>query len=148
MTEIDWSKAPNGTTHWDANPNRVGSFMRLERGNWFFWPVGETLETRWHPWNREGKNDLTGLVPRPAPWNGEGLPPVGIVCEWKEKIGFQWVPATILFITESSVVCQRADGFEWQMLTKRTVFRPIRTAEQIAALYNAGARMPGEGSEA
>lgn len=65
-------------------------------------------------------------------WDGEGLPPVGAVCEWKEKSGFQWVAATILFITESSVVCKRSDGFEWQMLTKRTVFRPIKTAEQLA----------------
>ncbi len=66
-------------------------------------------------------------------WNGEGLPPVGTVCEWKEKTGFSWVKATVLFITDSSVVMQREDGFEWQMLTKRTVFRPIRTTEQIAA---------------
>lgn len=66
-------------------------------------------------------------------WNGEGLPPVGALCEWKEKTGFSWVKATVLFISESSVVMQREDGFEWQMLTKRTVFRPIRTPEQIAA---------------
>lgn len=66
-------------------------------------------------------------------WDGEGLPPVGTVCEWKEKTGFSWVKATVLFITDSSVVMQREDGFEWQMLTKRTVFRPIRTPEQIAA---------------
>jgi len=77
--------------------------------------------------------DLSPVYPDPKPWTGEGLPPVGTVCEWKEKTGFQWVAATILFITESSVVCQRSDGFEWQMLTKRTVFRPIRTPEQIAA---------------
>lgn len=65
-------------------------------------------------------------------WDGEGLPQVGTECEWKEKSGFQWVAATILFITESSVVCKRSDGFEWQMPTKRTVFRPIKTAEQLA----------------
>ena len=66
-------------------------------------------------------------------WNGEGLPPIGTVCEWKEKTGFQWVAAKVLFITEKSVVLQRSDGFEWQMVTARAVFRPIRTAEQIAA---------------
>lgn len=67
-----------------------------------------------------------------AAWNGEGLPPVGTLCEWKEKTGFSWVKATVLFITDSSVVMQRGDGFEWQMMTARTVFRPIRTPEQIA----------------
>lgn len=66
-------------------------------------------------------------------WNGEGLPPVGTVLDWREKTGSQWVEATVLFITDYSVVLQREDGFEWQMLTKAIVFRPLRTAEQIAA---------------
>lgn len=74
------------------------------------------------------------LLARPlAEWSGEGFPPIGTVCEWKEKTGFQWVKATVLFITESSVVMQRGDGFEWQMLTKRTAFRPLPNPEQIAA---------------
>lgn len=74
------------------------------------------------------------LLARPlAEWSGEGFPPVGTVCEWKEKTGFQWVKATVLFITDSSVVMQREDGFEWQMMTARTVFRPFRTPGQIAA---------------
>lgn len=68
-----------------------------------------------------------------TPWTGEGLPPAETVCEWKEKTGFQWVKATVLFITDSSVVMQREDGFEWQMMTARTVFRPFRTPDQIAA---------------
>lgn len=71
--------------------------------------------------------------PDTVEWKGEGLPPVGTVCEWKEKTGFSWVKATVLFMSESSVVMRREDGFEWQMLTKRTVFRPIRTPQQIAA---------------
>ena len=66
-------------------------------------------------------------------WDGEGKPSAGTICEWKEKTGFSWVKATVLFISESSVVMQREDGFEWQMMTASTVFRQFRTTEQIAA---------------
>lgn len=87
--------------------------------------------------SRAGNNvkaDFVQIIrPVEPAWVGVGLPPVGTVCEWKEKTGFRWVAATVLFITESSVVMQRSDGFEWQMLTKRTVFRPVRTLQQIAA---------------
>lgn len=153
MGQIDWSKAPADATHWDANPNRVGSFMKLERGNWFFWPVGETLETRWHTWNREGRNDLTGLVPRPATWNGEGLPPVGLECE--QRIDFKKAPAyTIINLTELGVDVQKhlprfqkvkilyasekyvvseANGVECMAPSSCVEFRPVRTAEQVAA---------------
>lgn len=65
-------------------------------------------------------------------WNGEGRPVAGAKLEWKELTGFQWVAATVLFISDSSIVLQRSDGFEWQMLASSVVFRPIATPEQIA----------------
>ena len=91
------------------------------------WELAEVTRDEWQAAVDALKAEKVG------DWNGEGLPPVGTVCEWKEKTGFSWVKATVLFISESSVVMQREDGFEWQMLTKRTVFRPIHTPEQIAA---------------
>lgn len=126
---IDWSKAPEGATHYA--PAGKGLNER-----WFDMTTGELgsvwYEDQWHVINFSASRK--DLIARPcAEWNGEGLPPVGTVCEWKEKTGFSWVKATVLFISESSVVMQREDGFEWQMLTKRTVFRPIRTPEKIAA---------------
>lgn len=193
MTQIDWSRAPEGTTHWDENPSRIGSFMKLERGKWFFWPVGETLETRWHAWNREGRNDLTGLVPRPITWNGEGLPPVGLeveICDSDEphEAYAKHIGEKVKIIAHDvlngddeglpvavySYDCSWGKGYHALVAGK---FRPIRTAEQIAAeerekaiaaiqkasggeglppitythaakLYNAGARMPGEGLKA
>lgn len=71
----------------------------------------------------------------PAQWRGpqDGLPPVGELIEWRELTGLQWVKARVLFISDKSVVLQRADGFEWQMITKRAVFRAIETPEQKAA---------------
>lgn len=124
MSKIDWSKAPEGATHyWPGNSR-------------FYEKVGESYfvsgQQNYGPVNSP-ESWVKNLVARPSPaWSGEGLPPVGTVCEWKEKTGFVWVAAEVLFISESSVVMKRADGFEWQMMTARTVFRPIRTPEQIA----------------
>lgn len=124
---IDWSKAPEGYPLWieDLHPERGG-----DESGWH----NENLESPdGSYWDDCDEGSHFRIHRKPEPWNGEGLPPVGTVCEWKEKTGFQWVAATVLFISESSVVLQRSDGFEWQMLTKRTVFRPILTMQQIAA---------------
>lgn len=136
---IDWSKAPDGTEA--ASPETAGTYAA-----WYRRDVAGLVEqicpgahvNNW-TWMGGRKDFPIGHVLRPDPpilvqhWTGEGQPPDGTLCEWKEKTGFQWVQATVLFITEQSVVLQRSDGFEWQMLTKAVVFRPIRTPEQIAA---------------
>lgn len=133
---IDWSKAPE----WAKGHGLVvqGSIKEVWFGDHSYMVVGDS---RAYPYrggigetsHKHTVHAIQFKTMRPEPWTGEGLPPVWTVCEWKEKTGFQWVAATVLFITESSVVMRRSDGFEWQMLTKRTVFRPICTPEQIAA---------------
>ena len=136
MNEIDWSKAPEGATHYLAENKKHGWFAC-----WYKYGSNEWLcmsDSNRHGWiadNDDVELFEPMLIKRPTTpsWSGEGLPPVGVVCEWKEKTGFQWVSAEVLFISESSVVMKRADGYEWQMMTARTAFRPIRTPEQIAA---------------
>lgn len=134
MNGIDWSKSPadaQGFMPYDGM--WISGWWKDDGGSRYFWSMedgdlGEWKKSYANPFERPG------FIKRPsAAWNGEGLPPVGTVCEWKEKTGFQWVKAKVLFITDSSVVMQRSDGFEWQMMTTRTVFRPFRTPEQIAA---------------
>ena len=130
MNGIDWSKAPE----WADRHGCVGVMK---------WPVWFNDEKYQYVGGQSfafgglctfEKSEIENITFRSSKtWNGEGLPPVGTVCEWKDKTGFQWVKATVLFITESSIVMQREDGFEWQMMTERTVFRPFRTIEQIAA---------------
>lgn len=137
-------------------------------------------------------------VAAPATWNGEGLPPVGLECE--QRIDFKKAPAyTIINLTELGVDVQKhlprfqkvkilyasekyvvseANGVECMAPSSCVEFRPVRTAEQVAAeqrengvqqmvdaiswgahvpetrrkiaydLYDAGARMPGEGQKA
>lgn len=139
---IDWSKAPEGTEA--GHPGGPGIYPAWYRKDTAGLVEQICPEAGIHTWTwMGGRRDFPiGSVLRPkylgrgdtVPiWNGEGQPMAGNVCEWKEKSGSSWVKATVLFITESSVVLQREDGFEWQMPAKRVVFRQFKTAEQIAA---------------
>lgn len=115
----DWNSANVTRAQWQA---AVDSLM------------AENCAHLWVGWSNIEACELCNATRKiVVEWNGEGLPPVGTALDWREKTGSQWVEATVLFITDSSVVLQRDDGFEWQMLTKATVFRPLRTAEQLAA---------------
>lgn len=74
--QIDWSKAPEGATHY--NHTCSGWYKVTRIGAVFFW-YGHTSE--WRParfWD-DRKHDC---IPRPTTpsWSGEGLPPVGVVC--------------------------------------------------------------------
>ena len=80
----------------------------------------------------EAKNSMYLSFDHKPTWSGEGRPVAGVKLEWKEITGFQWVEAELLFITDSSVILQRSDGFEWQMPADKVVFRPIATPEQIS----------------
>jgi len=110
----------------------------------------------------------------PAAWNGpeDGLPPVGLEFEWRYA-GGDWKKGEALYIGRVYAVLKSADS-EQHYYLQDMQFRPIRTAEQLAAeereaqirkmeeasrmhigssitrvicerLYDAGARMPVEG---
>lgn len=131
MSRIDWSKAPAGCL--EVGKNKWDELAWLCADGYIYHHCDGCM-VKWRTPRALKRSDFDVVDIRPdQEWNGEGLPPVGTMCEWKEKTGFSWVQATVLFITDSSVVMQREDGFEWQMMTARTVFRPFRTPEQIAA---------------
>lgn len=130
--DIDWSKAPEGTTgammaHFDGGGTR--------RGDVEFIPSDEPFRSIY----KEGPDSW---VYHPAPsaihWTGEGLPPAGTVCEVLNNTldRPEWERCTILFmgkfkaIYESESCHERvADVSESWMIS----FRPIRTPEQIAS---------------
>ena len=132
MSEIDWSKAPEGATHRSA----TAWFKRDEVGVYLF----DAGMWRLLPW---GKSQLDGFWQRPSPaWNGEGLPPVGTVCEYNLKAG-PWFKCEIRYVLDND---QDPESDGWQAviwcphLEKEQMakasgfnFRPIRTPEQIAA---------------
>lgn len=73
-----------------------------------------------------------------AGWNGEGLPPVGTVCEYNDLINSQWNRVKILahFTNKVPVAVFIPDNESQNRTVDQAIaecFRPIRTAEQIAA---------------
>lgn len=65
-----------------------------------------------------------------AEWNGEGLPPVGTVCEYHSKDNEWMVCEVVAHRNNAAVVLDAHDQAE---LVTRQDFRPIRTQEQITA---------------
>ena len=130
MSEIDWSKAPEGATHRSATAwfkrDEVGVYL-FDAGMWCLLP-----------W---GKSQLDWFWERPSPaWSGEWLPPVGVKCEF-EPHNDVWGFST-LEVSECTVIAYH-NGFVWLDLGEPGIpvatrvdkidFRPIRTPEQIAA---------------
>lgn len=73
----------------------------------------------------------------PSPWTGEGLPPVGAVCEYQRNdVSYrqEWVKVTTKYFGKEMVVLEHsASGEEYVEQAASCVFRPTRTPEQIAA---------------
>ena len=141
---IDWSKAPEGATHWDMGlDGAVAGWMRVNEGQWYWWPVdGAQCERKWHVC-------LTPKQPKSGkylarPWNGEGLPPVEAVCEYTLNSGISWFTCVICYIymdkralIAKCFTSERSPEFIEQEIPLddllRVQFRPIRTADQIEA---------------
>lgn len=65
------------------------------------------------------------------PWIGESLPPVGTVCEMCGSGA--WYVVTMLGAGNKTALIQYDDGQEHAVPITSVKFRPIRTAEQVAA---------------
>ncbi|BAK78949.1 hypothetical protein KPP10_gp122 [Pseudomonas phage KPP10] len=134
---IDWSKAPKGATHWEPTSQKfVGGWMKKEGSSWFWW---RNMTQTWNPSYLGDPSRLETFQPLPQKtWDGQGLPPVGTVCEAIHEdinsgkpvkaeilkhhdnglsVAFFWVDAPV-----------EAEGnLYWAQR-----FRPLRTPEQIA----------------
>lgn len=62
-------------------------------------------------------------------WDGEGLPPVGIMCEISNH-GQEFYPTKIVAITEEYLITKSAA--EQHYCLKNILFRPIRSPEDVA----------------
>lgn len=129
---IDWSKAPEGATHINQFGGRW--IKHLGNGQHQFWDGAE--------WEMGSGCMDNRYIKRPEPdaWAGEGLPPVGAVCEHKRVHEWQKVEVfavkpnyngshTALFTYENGC---------WAGCAEPSFFRPVRTSEQIAAEERGG----------
>lgn len=134
---------PVGATHYiGCSEGIVDWWMREPGNNWYVWAWTAkhwALDTP-----SAGQKNLMKPIHeslRKKEWNGEGLPPVGTECEFKQNL-LGWVKATITAITDKSIVFTRPiyrhaeiTGVHEELLPHKAIerFRPIRTPEQIAA---------------
>lgn len=92
---IDWSTAPKDATHWEPDSYHVfGSWMKKEGDSWFWW---EGDVGRWSPSLSISEQRMGTFEARPQEsWNGQGLPPVGTVCELQQEMKriFSYDPET------------------------------------------------------
>ncbi len=132
MSDIDWSKAPEGATHY--NPDGTPRWYKKTSARWF---VYYTATNSWDlSGNEEGWHEKT-LIPRPAQWRGpqDGLPPVGMEVEFHS--GKDWHKSFVIAHAshedEPAVVLQA----DWGVAVRRisqvgTELRPIQSERDKA----------------
>ena len=125
MSEIDWSKAPEGATHYTPRSPDV-CWFRHDGEGWRSW-----IDGRWGvAYGSEGF--FESLIPRPTQWRGpeDGLPPVGTVCEALRR--GEWVKCTIVAHVQSDgvteAIYQCASDWDWSS----TSFRPLKSDKDRA----------------
>lgn len=125
---IDWSKAPEGATHYhigdDINPwRKIKDTVAYEhyRGKWL----------KVNSFNEGCMPDYYVPIPQET-WDGQGLPPVGLMVEWKAGLDHDWQRVTVLAYANGDAWFQPEDGPSF-IVGNPANFRRIRTPEQIAA---------------
>lgn len=104
---------PKGATHYSAGTN-----YKAADGEWFHWRNGA--------WERCAAPALSTLVDvDPEPWNGEGLPPVGTVCEYRYPGTSLWKKCEILCVGGERVFYRDVTGCEAARTFRDVEFRPI-----------------------
>ncbi|PNG87591.1 hypothetical protein [Pseudomonas putida] len=137
MSKIDWSKAPewadghglvahHGITEVWIN---MDQYAVVGAGDRAYPYGGGTGETR-HNFTR---GQVQYVTPRPARWDGEGLPPVGSVCEAYDAERDLWWPGQVLMHGNSDHAFVSGTPECWGTLLWASTFRPTRTPEQVSA---------------
>lgn len=132
------NKIPEGTQYIESGCGEKG-FRKYEKGCWWFfegywrhvdWKMGDLIPVSEHPL----------YVVQPDAWNGEGLPPAGAECEvipHNTQWGFSIITpyhCTILAYHDDFVwLDMSVPGVPVSTRVDKVDFRPIRTADQIAA---------------
>ena len=123
-SKIDWSKAPEDATHYQAKTHGVFECW-LKPGH------SVRVSRREQDWREDGyADDLIATSAIKRPWSGEGLPPVGVVCEYMAADNL-WIECEVVAHRNNAAIVID-NGYDCALVPAREL-RPIRTTEQIAA---------------
>lgn len=124
--EVDWTKAPEGATHYCPETDLfLEAWYKKVDGRWMYWFVDGD-----HGWYYTDRLPISAIA-RPAEWDGTDLPPVGTVCEI-HIFNNTWVKCIVVAHFEGRAVVV-LDNREAAQIRDTEDLRPIRTPEQIAA---------------
>ncbi|EPJ4524342.1 TPA: hypothetical protein L6A41_07080 [Pseudomonas aeruginosa] len=131
---IDWSKAPEGATHLEPKGTEFGEGWMKKVGNeWSYWLEGsEVWAGVWADCFVSAEREATFEARPQETWDGKGLPPVGLMVEWKAGLDHDWQRVTVLAYANGDAWFQPEDGPSF-IVGNPANFRRIRTPEQIAA---------------
>jgi hypothetical protein len=138
MSDIDWSKAPEGFPVWleyDHLALEGDEERQSLGGEWVAEQCDRYITTKRTFWSKP-EEGYYKVHYKPNTWNGAGLPPVGMACELCIDHCDIWAKAEILCIGKMCVFFRSLDcasGSEAAISITRVKFRPIRTPERIAA---------------
>ncbi|HCF5861415.1 hypothetical protein ACM8BJ_07495 [Pseudomonas aeruginosa] len=126
---IDWSKAPEGC---------IGAFARIiSKTAFFVFSKRPSDYMSREGYEGEGEDGPYHVFSEywewiDKPWDGQGLPPTGLLVEWKSGLDHEWRRVTVLAYANGDAWLQPEDGDSF-IVGNPENFRRIRTPEQIAA---------------
>ncbi|MCF5057468.1 hypothetical protein GIW54_21955 [Pseudomonas proteolytica] len=139
---IDWSTAPDWAKELALNPYDEQAWLGDDGYSYLMGNGGIVSWTYETAYDRSAFK-IMQIRPRPSVWTGEGLPPVGTVCEIRGTVGqelrkqpSEWTEVEIIAHTDfggSPIAVGRHISGATLGWGTSNVFRPIRTPEQIAA---------------
>lgn len=135
LKEVDWSKAPDGATHY--NEDCTWPWLKESPASYFVEDKKVWIE---YSCTSNHKEHLNNAVKRPQEWDGSGVPPVGMVCEYRLNDG-AWFTCKITYTlsgTDDCFVawCEHLNSDQFLTFSSRRYklqLRKIKTPEQIAA---------------
>ena len=136
MEEIDWSNAPEGAQYYEP-PYQLGvhgAFLKtVDFGSGWKWWNGSVWQC--HLGMTDKRRSMLIERPTATEWTGTGLPPVGVVCEmrhanWGDR---GWEKVLVLYLSSEYAITSDGKSGEQHWYSRNVEFRPIKTAEQIAA---------------
>lgn len=127
--EVDWSKTPEDATHY--NGELMCSWLKETPPSFYHNGSWEEYILDVDSW----EDHFSNAIKRPQEWDGKGLTPVGIECEYLDLSNRSngWVKVKVVFIGDNLIVLKHGvNGNEFSVQAEDVSFRPIKTLEQIA----------------
>lgn len=136
----DHSNKPKSATHIVADLYGMNDAKRRANEACFYRKQEDGIWYGFHhdAWHQINMPEVHRYQMIPTQWTGEGLPPVGAVCEVQEQKGLEeggWSVCKIIAVDGNLAIFKIISGFYPQHIDGLVehAFRPIRTPEQVAA---------------